>query len=223
MKRWIRPLLALTAIAIVADGFAIAIVALTYLYSGHATEKCFPSGFLHAQWPKWIWCTFAAHESLTAGLLSAAGALIAACIAAYAVWLQLRASIQIREEDRIEKVLPAYIEAAQVLSDFMQIIPKLVTAGNARSFADQIEAVPSYIQKFMLSADSALKFNTENLVKAALNSALEYVETHSERADISFQSVFSILSRRTQYLNNQIQIMERRRKSARDRFEYLLP
>ncbi|NEU95745.1 hypothetical protein [Bradyrhizobium uaiense] len=53
------------------------------------SKRCFSSGFAHAQWPKWIGCAVAAHESLSAGLIGAAGALFAAIIAADAVWQQI--------------------------------------------------------------------------------------------------------------------------------------
>jgi hypothetical protein len=52
-------------------------------------KRCFPS-FLHAQWPKWIGCAMAAHENLAGGLTGGAGALLAALIAADAVWQQIR-------------------------------------------------------------------------------------------------------------------------------------
>ena len=39
-------------------------------------KRCFPTGFLHAQWPKWIGCAIATHEGLAAGLIGAAGALL---------------------------------------------------------------------------------------------------------------------------------------------------
>ena len=66
------------------------IVALAHAYSPTADAgKCFSNGFLHAQWPKWIWCTIAAREGLAGGLIGAVGALLAAFVAAYAVWQQL--------------------------------------------------------------------------------------------------------------------------------------
>jgi hypothetical protein len=221
MKNWIRPIGAFIAIAIVVDGLAVAVVALTNLYSD-GSGKCFPAGFLHAQWPKWIWCTFAAREGLAAGLLGAAGALIAACIAAYAVWLQLRASLQSREEDRIEKTLPSYTEANQVLSDFIQQIPNWREQKDTNSLAIQIRDAEGYVRRFLVSADEALILNTYNLVKAALNSAMNAVKHPSHDNQITYEQIFSILSRRQQYLQSQIQIMIERRDRYRNRLEGIL-
>ena len=66
-------------------------------------KRCFPTGFLHAQWPKWIGCAIATHESLAAGLTGAPGALLAAIIAADAVWQQIgdaRQQVQISDQRR---------------------------------------------------------------------------------------------------------------------------
>ncbi len=42
--------------------------------------RCF-IGFAHAQWPKWIGCSMAAHESLAGGLIGLAGVIFAAWLA----------------------------------------------------------------------------------------------------------------------------------------------
>jgi hypothetical protein len=165
-------------ITVALDSIAIATVGVVYIYGADA-KTCLPAGFMHAQWPKWIWCTFAARETLAAGLLAAAGTFIAAGIAAYAVWLQIRLSLYSREEDRIEKVLPAYIEAAQTLSDFDQKLTDMgkVDASTALvpelslAIKDDIESLPNYIRTHMLSADDRLKRNTEVLINSFLNAA----------------------------------------------------
>jgi hypothetical protein len=67
------------------------------------SKRCFSTGFGHAQWPKWIGCAIAAHEGLAAGLIGAAGALLAAIIAADAVWQQIgdgRQQVQILDQRR---------------------------------------------------------------------------------------------------------------------------
>jgi hypothetical protein len=72
---------------------------VAYSYPG----KCFFSGFLHAQWPKWIGCAMTTHENLAGGLIGGAGALFAAFIAADAVWHQLafeRQKFNLAEERR---------------------------------------------------------------------------------------------------------------------------
>jgi hypothetical protein len=67
------------------------------------SKRCFSTGFVHAQWPKWIGCAIATHEALAAGLIGAAGALLAAIIAADAVWQQIgdaRRQTQIADQRR---------------------------------------------------------------------------------------------------------------------------
>jgi hypothetical protein len=51
------------------------------------SKRCFEN-FGTAQWPKWIGCAMAAHESLAAGLIGAGGALLAAWLAYSAVQQQ---------------------------------------------------------------------------------------------------------------------------------------
>jgi hypothetical protein len=65
-------------------------------------KRCF-AGLMHAQWPKWVGCAMAAHENLAGGLIAGAGALIAALIAADAVWQQIqdaRSQVAIAEQRR---------------------------------------------------------------------------------------------------------------------------
>jgi len=67
------------------------------------SKRCFSTGFQHAQWPKWIGCAIAVHEGLAAGLIGAAGALLAAIIAADAVWQQIgdaRQQVQMADQRR---------------------------------------------------------------------------------------------------------------------------
>jgi hypothetical protein len=105
----------------------IVILILAFAHAGapqatpNLSKRCFET-FGTAQWPKWIGCAMAAHESLAAGLVGAAGALFAAWLAYSAVQRQLaqqrRATtlnIATREEDRIERVLPGVERAARFL------------------------------------------------------------------------------------------------------------
>src|SRR5262249_40353951 len=65
-------------------------------------KRCFP-GFFHAQWPKWIGCAMAAHENLAGGLIGGALTLLAAFIAAEAVWQQIedaRKQVKLADERR---------------------------------------------------------------------------------------------------------------------------
>jgi hypothetical protein len=57
---------------------------------------------VHAQWPKWIWCVIAAHESLTAGLISSIVALSAALIALQQIG-DARKKFEAAEKHRAER------------------------------------------------------------------------------------------------------------------------
>ncbi len=73
------------------------------------SKRCFPAGFVHAQWPKWIGCAMAEHQDLAAGLIGGAGALLAAFIAADAVWQQINdARQQVHLADRRRELLELY-------------------------------------------------------------------------------------------------------------------
>jgi hypothetical protein len=173
MRNWFKPIVAFSALLVALDATAIAIVGLATAYSGDSA-KCLPLGFFHAQWPKWIWCSFGSHESLAAGLLGAAGALVAAAIAAYAVWRQIWLSLCSREEDRLEKELPVYREAAHVTSDYTQRYGTFLdTVGleNLPSVNKDIDALPEYIREHMPSASDRLKREMQVLIGTMLNSA----------------------------------------------------
>jgi hypothetical protein len=90
-------------------GSTLILVIVSILGFAHAfanleeSRRCFSTGFVHAQWPKWIGCAIAAHEGLAAGLIGAAGALLAAIIAADAVWQQIwdaRKQLQMADQRR---------------------------------------------------------------------------------------------------------------------------
>jgi len=66
--------------------------------------KCFET-FWSAQWPKWIGCAMAAHESLAAGLISLWAAILAAWLAYSGIRMQI-------DEDR-QKVALSQIAAKQ--------------------------------------------------------------------------------------------------------------
>jgi anti-sigma factor RsiW len=75
----------------------LAVIVILILAFAHAgalqatpdlSKRCFET-FGTAQWPKWIGCAMAAHETLAAGLVGAAGALFAAWLAYSAVQRQL--------------------------------------------------------------------------------------------------------------------------------------
>jgi hypothetical protein len=90
MNRHLRGPRGLIVIFLLMTIFVIAILAFAHAFAIlDADKRCFP-GFVHAQWPKWIGCAMAAHENLAGGLIAAAGALLAAIIAADAVWQQIR-------------------------------------------------------------------------------------------------------------------------------------
>ena len=66
----------------------------------HNITSCFAEGFGKAQWPGWIGCAIAAHESLAAGLISSAVAILGAVIAADAVWQQIKHTRQQIKDNR---------------------------------------------------------------------------------------------------------------------------
>jgi hypothetical protein len=62
----------------------VLILALVHASAEHTGTRCFApglAGFKHAQWPKWIGCAIATHESFAAGLFGSATALSAVLIA----------------------------------------------------------------------------------------------------------------------------------------------
>jgi hypothetical protein len=79
----------------------VAVLALAFAHAWDANvgsrAKCFET-FRTAQWPKWIGCAMAAHESLAAGLIGLWAAIFAASLAYSGIQMQI-------EEDRQKAVL----------------------------------------------------------------------------------------------------------------------
>ena len=85
----------------------LVVLALAHAYAPalDAAKRCFAAGlagFVHAQWPKWIWCVLATHESLTAGLISSIVALSAALIALQQIG-DARKKFEAAEKHRTER------------------------------------------------------------------------------------------------------------------------
>lgn len=85
-----KPVFIAAAFALLLLVGLILILGLVHAYAIKEPGQCFGGAFSHAQWPRWIWCAMSAHEGLAGGLIGAAGALIAAVIAAAVVWQQLQ-------------------------------------------------------------------------------------------------------------------------------------
>jgi hypothetical protein len=92
----------------------LAVLALAALAFAHAWDAVLPNAsprarcfetFWTAQWPKWIGCAMAAHESLAAGLIGLWAAIFAASLAYSGIQMQI-------EEDR-QKVALSQIAAKQ--------------------------------------------------------------------------------------------------------------
>ncbi|WP_063994281.1 hypothetical protein [Bradyrhizobium sp.] len=86
------------------------------------SRRCFPS-FWHAQWPKWIGCAMAAHENLAGGLIGGFGALLAAIIAADAVWQQIadaREQVSLAERQRQEIEFDSFLRVTRYYSRLLR-------------------------------------------------------------------------------------------------------
>jgi hypothetical protein len=106
MRRVLSGLIVGTILVLVVVGILAFAHAFAHLEN---SKRCLPWGFMHAQWPKWIGCAIAVHEGLAAGLIGAAGALLAAFIAADAVWQQIRdARQQAKAADQRREGLELY-------------------------------------------------------------------------------------------------------------------
>jgi hypothetical protein len=121
-----RLVLAATGIGIALVIAVVAVVGLSHAHSPLNAGTCFPEGFLHAQWPKWIWCALGAEQNLAAGLIAAAGALFAAFVIAYAVWQQIAVTLYSREENRIEARLPGLRATQQAALNCIRLLEPLV-------------------------------------------------------------------------------------------------
>jgi hypothetical protein len=97
-------------IALLAALLGVAVLALAFAHAWDSVppgsaprEKCFET-FWTAQWPKWVGCAMAAHESLAAGLIGLWAAIFAAWLAYSGIQMQIeenRRGIQMQiEEDR---------------------------------------------------------------------------------------------------------------------------
>jgi hypothetical protein len=124
---------ALLGLAVLALAFAHAWDSV--LLGSAPRAKCFET-FGTAQWPKWIGCAMAAHESLAAGLIGLWAAIFAA-------WLAYSGILKQIEEDR-EKVALSQIAAKQTaVTAITQVIhaaaSTLFAVTEARKAKDQWE------------------------------------------------------------------------------------
>jgi hypothetical protein len=78
------------------------------------SKRCFET-FGTAQWPKWIGCAMAVHETLAAGLVGAGGALFAAWLAYSAVQQQFAQQKEERERLQAEAKEAAVTSLKQVV------------------------------------------------------------------------------------------------------------
>jgi hypothetical protein len=148
----------------------LAVIVILILAFAHAgalqatpdlSKRCFET-FGTAQWPKWIGCAMAAHESLAAGLVGAAGALFAAWLAYSAVQRQLaqqrRATtlnIATREEDRIERLLPGLERATRFL---------LILSTELRALTHLENSVDTLKLNGLIRPDSSMEKDVEELL-----------------------------------------------------------
>jgi hypothetical protein len=104
----------------------LAVIVILILAFAHAwapqvasdlSKRCFET-FGSAQWPKWIGCAMAVHDSLAAGLIGAGGALFAAWLAYAAVQQQFahqeveRARLQAEAKEAAVLSLTQIVHAA---------------------------------------------------------------------------------------------------------------
>jgi hypothetical protein len=98
LRRWLE------GVAI-GGGLSVAVIGLLAFAHAQAhlssDTRCF-EGILHTQWPKWIGCAMAAHESLAGGLIGFAGVIFAAWLAYSGAQDQLRnTNEQLRKSERL--------------------------------------------------------------------------------------------------------------------------
>jgi hypothetical protein len=101
----------LLGVAVLALAFAHAWDSVLPNSATHA--KCFET-FGTAQWPKWIGCAMAAHESLAAGLIGLWAAIFAACLAYSGIQRQIeeeRRNIQMQIEEERRAALVRQVQA----------------------------------------------------------------------------------------------------------------
>jgi hypothetical protein len=125
-----------------------AIVALAFAHAWDASAtraECFET-FWTAQWPKWIGCAMAAHESLAAGLIGLWGAIFAAGLAYLAIQKQIeedrqniqmqiaeeRRNIQMQIEEERQK---AVLRQAQAKATASRAITQVIYAAAATLYA----------------------------------------------------------------------------------------
>jgi hypothetical protein len=101
--------------------FGFAVLALAFAHAWDSVlpnaaprEKCFET-FGTAQWPKWIGCAMAAHESLAAGLIGMGAAIFAAWVAYSGIQMQI-------EEDRWKVALNQMAAKAAAVTAITQAI-----------------------------------------------------------------------------------------------------
>jgi hypothetical protein len=86
--------------------YVLLILAFAHAFA-HLEERhiksCFAEGFVNAHWPDWIGCAIAAHESLAAGLISSAVAVLGAVIAVDAVWQQIKNNRQKIQDGEVRR------------------------------------------------------------------------------------------------------------------------
>jgi hypothetical protein len=137
----------LRQVALFAGLLGLVVLALAFAHVWDAAlpnaaprAKCFET-FWSAQWPKWIGCAMAAHESLAAGLIGLWAAILAAWLAYSGAWLAY-SGIQMQiEEERRKDVLRQVQAKATAAIAITQVIyaaaATLYAVTQARKAQDQ--------------------------------------------------------------------------------------
>lgn len=106
---------------------------LTQLGAPDDMKRC-ASSLAQTQWPKWLGCAMAAHESLTGGLIGSGGALFAAWLAWIAIQQQIRADreLAVRHEDATYEVICAELsEFVDLFTEIWRVIDCALAADDA--------------------------------------------------------------------------------------------
>jgi hypothetical protein len=125
-QRWITA----TALAFLLLATTIALLAFAAAWTPETMPRCF-ADFAHSQFPKWLGCAFATHETLAGGLFAAGGALFGAWLAF--VGLQDQIGLAQKNEQEAKRLESArQIQEAGRNVDLMRI-----AHGFVKSVADE--------------------------------------------------------------------------------------
>jgi hypothetical protein len=197
LPRWITVIAVAGGLTIVVTG----LLAFADTYA-HNSAHCFDT-IRSAQFPKWLGCAMAAHESLAGGMIGFAGAIIAAWLAYSAVQDQLRITdIQLRNAERlraeehlsaIARDIRALNAARNYLTSFARRFPEPNRVNfNDHDFAQTLSHLHQRAHVYISQSASAApgEFGYRILtVMWRTQTLAENVQRREEKGQISFQDL----------------------------------